>query len=112
VLERRSGAFNDKKKHCLYQPYLCTLLRLATEIASSVEEMLLIALFDSEFRNNKSCFTFCESEEIKRYSTLYYNRLIGHENSYVTELRNPLHVRHRLKQQWPSDLQDQREEEE
>jgi hypothetical protein len=26
------------------------------------------------------------TEEIKRYLTLYYNRLIGHENSYVTEL--------------------------
>jgi hypothetical protein len=44
------------------------------------------------------------TEEIKRYSTLYYNRLIGDENSYVTELRNPLNVRRRLKQQWPSDL--------
>jgi hypothetical protein len=30
------------------------------------------------------------TEEIKRYSTMYYNRLIGHENSYVTELSNPL----------------------
>jgi hypothetical protein len=36
----------------------------------------------------------------------------GHENSYVTELRNPLNVRRRLKRQWPSDLKDQREEEE
>jgi hypothetical protein len=52
------------------------------------------------------------TEEIKRYSTLYYNRLIGHENSYVTELSNPLNVRRRLKRQWPSDLKDQREEEE
>jgi hypothetical protein len=52
------------------------------------------------------------TEEIKRYSTLYYNRLIEHENSYVTELRNPLNVRRRLKRQWPSDLKDQREEEE
>jgi hypothetical protein len=52
------------------------------------------------------------TEEIKRYSTLYYNRLTGHENSYVTELRNPLNVRRRLKRQWPSDLKDQREEEE
>jgi hypothetical protein len=52
-------------------------------------------------------FTF-----IKRYSTLYYNRLIGHENSYVTELRNLLNVKRRLKRQWPSDLKDQREEEE
>jgi hypothetical protein len=43
---------------------------------------------------------------------LYYNRLIGHENSYVTELRSPLNVRRRLKRQWPSDLKDQREEEE
>jgi hypothetical protein len=51
-------------------------------------------------------------EEIKRYSTVYYNRLIGHENSYVTELRNRLNVRRRLKRQWPSDLKDQREEEE
>jgi hypothetical protein len=24
-------------------------------------------------------------EEIKRYSTIYYKRLIGHENGYVTE---------------------------
>jgi hypothetical protein len=52
------------------------------------------------------------TEEIKRYSTLYYNRLIGLENSYVTELRNPLNVRRRLKRQWPSDLKNQREEEE
>jgi hypothetical protein len=52
------------------------------------------------------------TEEIKRYSILYYNRLIGHENSYVTELSNPLNVRRRLKRQWPSDLKDQREEEE
>jgi hypothetical protein len=27
---------------------------------------------------------------------MYYNRLIGRENSYVTELRNPLDVRRRL----------------
>jgi hypothetical protein len=52
------------------------------------------------------------TEEIKRYSTLYYNRLIGHENSYVAELRNPLNVRRRLKRQWPSDLKGQKEEEE
>jgi hypothetical protein len=52
------------------------------------------------------------TEEIKRYSTVYYNRLIGHENGYVTELSNPLNVRRRLKRQWPSDLKDQREEEE
>jgi hypothetical protein len=52
------------------------------------------------------------TEEIKRYSTIYYNRLIGHKNSYVTELSNPLNVRRRLKRQWPSDLKDQREEEE
>jgi hypothetical protein len=52
------------------------------------------------------------SEEIKRYLILYYNRLIGHENSYVTDLSNPLNVRRRLKRQWPSDLKDQREEEE
>jgi hypothetical protein len=37
---------------------------------------------------------------------------IGHENSYVTEVSNPLNVRRRLKPQWPSDLKDQREEEE
>jgi hypothetical protein len=52
------------------------------------------------------------TEEIKRYSTIYYYRLIGHENSYVTELSNPLNVRRRLKRQWPSDLKDQKEEEE
>jgi hypothetical protein len=49
------------------------------------------------------------ADEIKRYSTIYYNRLIGHENGYVTELSNPLNVRSRLKRQWPSDLKDQRE---
>jgi hypothetical protein len=52
------------------------------------------------------------TEEIKRYSTLYYNRPIGHEKSYVTELRNPINVRRVLKRQWLSDLKDQREEEE
>jgi hypothetical protein len=49
------------------------------------------------------------TEEIKRYSTLFYNRLIGNENSYVTELSNPLNVRRRLKRQCPSDLKHQRE---
>jgi hypothetical protein len=52
------------------------------------------------------------TEEIKKYSTMSYNRLIGHENSYVTELSNPLNVRRKLKRQRPSDLKDQREEEE
>jgi hypothetical protein len=52
------------------------------------------------------------TEEIKRYSTICYNRLIRQENSYVTELSNPLNVRRRLKRHWPSDLEDQREEEE
>jgi hypothetical protein len=37
---------------------------------------------------------------------------MGHENSYVTELGNPLNVTRRLKRQWPSDLKGQREEEE
>jgi hypothetical protein len=50
------------------------------------------------------------TEEIKRYSTIYYNRLIGHENSYITELGNLLNVRRRLKRTWPCDLKDQREE--
>jgi hypothetical protein len=50
------------------------------------------------------------TEEIKRYSTIYYNRLIGHENCYATKLNNPLNVRRRLKRQWTSDLKDQREE--
>jgi hypothetical protein len=51
------------------------------------------------------------TEEIKRYSVIYCNRLIRHENSYVTELSNPLNIRRRLKRQWPSDLKDQTEEE-
>jgi hypothetical protein len=48
------------------------------------------------------------------YSLFWYkiSTIIGHENSYVTELSNPLNVRSRLKRQWPSDLKDQREEEE
>jgi hypothetical protein len=45
-------------------------------------------------------------------TTFEINRLIGHENSYVTELRNPLNVRRRLKRQWPSDLKGRREQEE
>jgi hypothetical protein len=28
------------------------------------------------------------AEEIKRYSTIYHNRLIGHDNNYVSELNN------------------------
>jgi hypothetical protein len=52
------------------------------------------------------------TEEIKIYSTMYYYLLIGHENGYVTELSNPLNVRRRLKRQRPSDLKDQRGEEE
>jgi hypothetical protein len=52
------------------------------------------------------------TEEIKIYLTMHYNRLIGHENCYVTELINPLNGKRRLKRQWPSDSKDQREEEE
>jgi hypothetical protein len=51
------------------------------------------------------------TEEMKEYSSIYYDRPIGHDNSYVTELSNPLNVRRGLKRQWPSDLKDQREEE-
>jgi hypothetical protein len=29
---------------------------------------------------------------------------MGHENSYVTELKNPLNVTRRLERQWRSDL--------
>jgi hypothetical protein len=50
-------------------------------------------------------------EEIKRYSTIYHYRLIGHDNNYVSELNNPPNARRRLKRQWPSDLRDQREDE-
>jgi hypothetical protein len=58
------------------------------------------------------------------YDRLYQHRfkLIVHSmalffltsnfNSYVTELGNPLNARRRLKRQLPSDLKDQREEEE
>ncbi|PNF35987.1 hypothetical protein B7P43_G02293 [Cryptotermes secundus] len=46
------------------------------------------------------------TEEIRRYSTIYHNRLKGHENSCVTELSNPLNIRRRLKRQWPSDLKE------
>jgi hypothetical protein len=35
-----------------------------------------------------------------------------HENNQVTELSNPLHVKRRLRRQWPSDLIVEREEEE
>jgi hypothetical protein len=52
------------------------------------------------------------TEEIKKYSTTYHSRLIQHENNQVTELSNPLHVKRRLRQQWPSDLIVEREEEE
>jgi hypothetical protein len=44
--------------------------------------------------------SFFITEEIKRYSAIYYNRITGHENSYVTELSNPSNVRRRLKRQW------------
>jgi hypothetical protein len=52
------------------------------------------------------------TEEIKKHSTIYHSRLIRHENNQVTELSNPLHVKRRLRRQWPSDLMAEREEEE
>jgi hypothetical protein len=52
------------------------------------------------------------TEEIKKYSIIYHSRLIRHENDQVTELSNPLHVKRRLRRQWPSDLIAEREEEE
>jgi hypothetical protein len=42
---------------------------------------------------------------------MYHNRLIGHDSNYVSELNNPSNARRRLKRQWPSDLKDQREDE-
>jgi hypothetical protein len=57
-------------------------------------------------------FSFNTYGAIPKARSLYYNRLMGHENSYVTELRNPLNVTRRLKRQWPSDLKGQKEEEE
>lgn len=50
------------------------------------------------------------TEEIKRRSIIYHNRLTGHENSCVTTLSNPLNVRRRLKRQWPSDLKERSDE--
>jgi hypothetical protein len=52
------------------------------------------------------------TEEIKKYSTKYHSRLIRHENNQVTELSNPLHVKRKLRRQWPSILIVEREEEE
>jgi hypothetical protein len=52
------------------------------------------------------------TEEIKKYFTLYHSRLIRHENNQVTELSSLLHVKRRLRRQWPSDLIVEREEEE
>jgi hypothetical protein len=52
------------------------------------------------------------TEEINKYSTIYHSRLIQHENNHVTELSNPLHVKRRLRRQWPSDLTVERGEEE
>jgi hypothetical protein len=37
------------------------------------------------------------TEEINKYSTVYHSRLIPHENTQVTELSNPLHVKRRLR---------------
>jgi hypothetical protein len=83
-----------------------SLFKSYIETASYLIESKVILIANK--RDEKIPFI---TEEIKRYSTLYYNRLMGHENSYVTELGNPLNARRRLKQQWPSDLKDQREEE-
>jgi hypothetical protein len=88
-----------------------------TKIIQRLQSKLLSTItnapwYVSNFTLHNDLQTPFITEEIKRYSTVYYNRLIGHENSYVTELSNPLNVRRRLKLQWSSDLKDQREEEE
>jgi hypothetical protein len=44
------------------------------------------------------------TEKIKKYPTIYDSRLIQHENNQVTELSNLLHVKRKLRGQWPSDL--------
>jgi hypothetical protein len=48
------------------------------------------------------------------YRSCYFShsRLIRHENNQVTELSNPLHVKRRLRRQWPSDFIAEREEDE
>jgi hypothetical protein len=43
------------------------------------------------------------TDEIRRLSLLYNQRLQGHNNKLTGEIRNPP-VTRRLKRQWPSDL--------
>lgn len=44
------------------------------------------------------------SEEIQRFSALYHQRILGHQNRLVAELVTPLTTTRRLKRRWPSDL--------
>ena len=44
------------------------------------------------------------TDEIRRLALLYKQRLQGHDNRLIEEIRNPPNVARRLKRQWPSDL--------
>jgi hypothetical protein len=44
------------------------------------------------------------TDEIRRLSLLYNQRLQGHNNKLIEEIRNPPKVTRRLKRQWQSDL--------
>jgi hypothetical protein len=46
----------------------------------------------------------CVTDEIRRLSLLYNQRLQGHNNKLIEEIRNPPNVTRRLKRQRPSDL--------
>jgi hypothetical protein len=43
-------------------------------------------------------------EEIHRFSTLYHQSVLRHNNRLVAENSNPPNARRRLRRQWPSDL--------
>ncbi|PNF38076.1 hypothetical protein B7P43_G18153 [Cryptotermes secundus] len=44
------------------------------------------------------------TDEIRRLALLYKQRLQGHDNRLIEEIRNPPNVARRLKRQWPPDL--------
>lgn len=44
------------------------------------------------------------TDEIRKLSVLYNQRLQGHDNGLIEEISNPPNVTRRLKRQWPSDL--------
>lgn len=80
-----------------------------TKILQRVQSKVLRMIFDAPwYVSNKTLHDDSGiplvQEEIRRLTTNYLDRLAGHPNEQVSQLRDPPEIRRRLKRRWPTDV--------